>query len=272
MNKSAILNNKGKFVVLALYVLVVFIAPLYYLTPKSQDSLVYFVKALVTSEDDAFFKQYIGLLQTGDNEKAYSLLSPEAKQVATPEQMQTVSAYFASTTNKMEVVAGGMNSRTTADGTTRNFDVYYEIENNDPVKKYVVAEITAQDIGNGLAVLGVHTIGAEKSIKEQPRFDFASQGIYLILSLLLPAIVVFTAYRYLTTAVKPTWPIFLVILFVTLYLSYGGGNFKVNFGFNGFMVPTGPWAPFAFLTPLPLGAIYYWIRRKKYETVSENKA
>lgn len=246
---------------LLLYVGAVFIAPLYNLTPSVQNNLVQLVHMLVQPADDTFFKEYIGLLQEGNVDKAYSFLAPEAKQTASIDQMRELSEYFAKTTDQMEVVAGGMNMRSNDNHSTTTYDVYYEIGNNDDVYKYVMAEITAQKIDDKLTILGVHTTVTEKSIKEQPRFDLASQGIYLLLALLIPAFIAFTAFRYITTAEKPTWPIFLIILFIALYFSATNGNYKVNFGFYGFMVPTGPWAPFMFLMPVPLGALYYWYAR-----------
>jgi hypothetical protein len=223
------------------------------------------VHSLVRTEDDNFFKQYFVLLRNVDVAKAYSLLSPEAKQSTSPEQMRTLSGYFASTTDQMEVVAGRMNTHSNDSGSTMTYDVYYEIANNDPVYTYVIAEISAQNTGDGLAVVGVHATGEKKSIKEQSRFVFAAQGMYLLLALVLPAFVAFTGYRYLTKAIKPRWQTFLFILFATLYISIADGGFTANLGFKEFMTPTGPWAPFLFSTPIPLGAIYYWIMRKRYE-------
>jgi hypothetical protein len=56
-----------------------------------------------------------------------------------------------------------------------------------------------------------------------------------------------------------------VIIFLTLYIDILNGNTVFNFGFNSFAMNAGPWSPWEFAIPIPLGAIYYWVVRKKYE-------
>jgi hypothetical protein len=268
---SGIKNNKGKFFVVALYIFVVLISPLQFFTPYTQNQLESLLNSLVTKETDQFFKKYVNLLQVGDVEQAYSLLSPQAREVVSTSTWQTLSEGFSNAaTAKMEIVGGSSNWHSNDSGTTETFDIYYEMPNDDPAYPFLLTEITAQNVGNGLEVLGVFAQGEAKSLKEQQRFNFASQGIYPVIAVLIPLFIAYTALRYILRARNPRWSILCLILLVSLCLNAGGqgvhaGSFGVNFGVYGFMTKNSPWGSWAFVTPIPLGALYYYYIRKRHE-------
>jgi hypothetical protein len=264
---AAIKNNKGKSVVLVLYVLAVFVGPLFLFTPSANNFLASVNQQLAPPTADAFFKQYLGLLQQDNLSGANALLSQQGGgPVTTSTAEQSIAAMLASTTKQMEIV-GGHSTFTTSEGTTTaSYDVYYQIKNNDPVYKYVVAEIVAQQTGSGFQILSLNVIPETQSVQELGKFNFATQGIYLILSLLIPAFVAYTAFRYITKGQKPGWVLFLVILLVTAYISVSNGTWGVSFGFNQFATKGRLFGPWIFFTPIPFGAIYYYFVRKRYES------
>lgn len=257
--------NKGKFVVLGLYIVLVFLSPLYLLTPFAQDQLRQLTNSIVSNEADQFFREHISALRDNDIDRAYSMLSPEAQAVTATTSLQELTTYFASTTDSIEFVGGKFNSVTTSDGKVTEYEVHYQIPNNDPVDKFVVVYINAEDVGGGLKV---HTVQANKiaqSVQEQGDFSLESQWFPLLLSLLIPLFIVYTAYRYLTKATNPKWILFLIILLLSLSITITGEKIGANFGLVGFMNKSGMWGPWIFSLPIPLGAIYYYFVFKKKE-------
>lgn len=262
---SSFKNNKGKFVLLVLYGLAVFISPLQYFTSSTQNQLVAITKSMVSDEAGKFFKGYIDLLHQGNLDKAYSLMTKDAQESVSKDSLKTLSTYFASTTNEMEIVGGNVNTRTDSQGSVTTYDVVYEVKANDLKYPYQIVEVTAVNAGQGVQILGVNIAGQKESVKERGRFDLSSQGIALIISILIPLFIIYTGYRYLTKTKNPKWMLFIVILLGTAYIQITGQKFGVSFGFNEFMSKGGPWGPWIFATPLPLGAIYYYFTRKRYE-------
>jgi hypothetical protein len=245
--RSGFKKNIGKTIVLALYVFIVFISPLYYLTPWGQESFsqltTQVVKALVPDEDKGFFANYISSLQ------------------------QDSTSEVSKTQGEAELV-GGASSFNTSDGKTmKHFDLLYELSHNDPVNKYLILRIAAEDTGNGIQVLGTQTSPQPTAVKDRPFFSLDMMGwLFLVLALLIPLFIVFTAYRYITKESHPKWIFFIVILILSANLTIEGQKWGVNFGFTGFMTPAlgGTWF---FALPVPLGALYYWgsrlLKKKK---------
>ncbi len=264
-NKSSIKKNKGKFIVLVMYFLVVLIGPLYFLTPLAQNQLVDIVHLAIPKDTDKFFMNYINLLHDDKIDEAYPLLSKETqKSISKDSIQQTLSKYFAHSTDQMEIVGGNFKDSYYKQQHIVNYDVTYEVKANDSVYPYIAVEIVAQDSGSGIKILGFRIIDEKESIKTQSQFNFSSQGIYLILSILIPLFIIYTAYRYIVKSKNPKWIPFLLILFTTLYIYISDENFKFTFGFSGFMSKSGPWGPWVFATPIPVGAIGYYFTRIKF--------
>jgi hypothetical protein len=268
VSTAGIKNNKGKFIVLVLFVLLVFLTPLSYNIPFVKNMLTGFTQSLVPKDTDQFFRQCIALLKDNNIDQAYSLMSPQMRQTVSTSALQTVATYFINTTNQAEIVGAKINSISTPSNSEKDYDITYEIQNNDNTNKYLLVEIIASDTGNGLQILGIHAIKEMQSIKEQGKFNFSTQGIYLILSLLIPLFIVYTALRYIRKAQKPKWILFLVILLVSLFISVTNNSVAFHIGAYGFMSKSGLWGPWIFMIPIPLGAIYYYFVRRRLEKIS----
>jgi hypothetical protein len=264
-NASGIKNNKGKFTLLIIYILIAFVIPFSGHLPVVGNLIKQNAQSFVPKNIDPFFQQYIRELQVGNVNKIFSLMTPQARQQISTSSVQQLSALFASTTAQMEGITLNVN-RVAGQGTY--YDVTYEIKNNDPTYKYLLAEIAAQNTGNGIQVDSVHVTGETQSILEQGKFNFAHQFPYLLASILLPLFVVYTGLRYLFKVQKPGWILFLVILLLSVYLNivYQAGNITtgLTIGVYGatYQSSLGYWV---YMMPIPLGSIYYWIRRKHYE-------
>lgn len=258
--------HKGKFVVLILYIIVVFLAPIYSAVSYNPEKTIGIFAKFVAEKDEQFFRSYIELLKDQKVDDAYALLSPEAQQASSRTEMATVAKEFTNMTDEMSIV--GVNINHIDDDSPRTiYQMLYEVVNNDPEKKYVGVNISARDHGQGLRIDGVQTFHGATSLKEGAKFSFPKPYWMLLIALLIPLFVAYTAYRYITKAANPKWWLFLVILLVSVLVTLrADGGFGVHFGFNGFMGPAGIWGPWVYFTSLPLGAIFYYFKRKKVET------
>jgi hypothetical protein len=277
--RSAIKTHKGKFIVVLLYALFVFIVPLYSLTPYGQKSQQNAVQALVTKNEDNFFRQYISFLQQKNVNAVYSLLTPETAATTTIASLEKLSAYFASTTGQTQVVDWNWRvwtgiSWSGKKGSGKTYMVAYEIRNSDSAYPYLLVPIVAQDDGGGLKIASVYARKEKVSITQPDKFVMVD-GVAMFFALLLPLFILYSAMRYLVKAQKPRWPMLLVILLVSLYVrisitdaSAPDPLITVNFSVGVYEFLQKLWT---FAIPLPLGAIYYYFVREKYESIPPEK-
>lgn len=258
--------HKGKFAVLAVYIIVVFLAPIFSAVTYNPEKAIGMFAKFVAEKDDQFFRSYIALLKDQKVDEAYALLSPEAQQASSRDELATVAKEFTNMTDEMTIV--GVNINHIDDESPRTiYQMSYEVVNNDPEKKYVGVNISARDQGQGIKIDGVQTFYGATSLKEGAKFNFPKPYWMLLIAVLIPLFVAYTAYRYITKAANPKWWLFLVILLISVYVTIrADGGFSVNFGFNGFMGPAGIWGPWVYFTSVPLGAIFYYFMRKRVES------
>ena len=258
-------KNKGKLVVLGIYVFFVFIFPLVSLVTYSPSKIVGLAQSLVPKSADEFFRSYILLLKPEDTTQAYSLLTDDVRQAVATSSFKEVSKYFASTTDQVMVVGANVN-KIFGDGVRTNYDITYEIQNDDQVNKYILLNLVAYETEGGIKILGIHTQPETESITSQNGFNTGPFGVYLILSILFPLFITYTAFRYIQKATNPRWWLFLLILFASLYIYLqNDGGFTFNLGFHSLMGKDGIWGPWTFDLPIPIAAIAYYFMRKKLE-------
>ncbi len=262
--------HKGKFAVLLVYLAVVFLAPLYTALSYDPEKVSGMIEKFTTEENEQFFRSYIFLLKDQKVDEAYKLLSPEAQQASSRDDLNTVAKEFANITSDITVV-GASTNYIKDDSPRTMYQRSYEIVNNDPEKKYMGVSISARDFGQGTKVDGVQTLFGQQSLKENAKFSFPKPYWLLLIALAIPLFVAYTAYRYITKAAEPKWWLLLVILLISVYVTIrADGGFSINFGFNGFMGLSGLWGPWVYFTSLPLGAIFYYFKRKKLEAPISN--
>ena len=262
---SGIKNNKGKFIVLLVYILFVFVSPLYTFTPYGQKQLRDMSDIAVRGDTDREFRQIITLLQKEDTQSVYNNFMQSVRSELATSSLERLASMFASTSNDVILTGSTLNKISESSHSTTTISAYYELTSTDPTIKYLLVNIIALDKGSGLEIWRIQAIPEPEPITEKYKFNLSSQGIYLFFSFLIPALVVYTAYRYITRGQKPRWITFLVILFGTLFFYFSGGVANFTFGARAFAILASKWGPWVFATPLPIGSIYYLIRRKKYE-------
>lgn len=273
-------NQRGKFAALVLWFLVVFVVPMIFLLPSVRGIISAVPTAFVAPEDDIVFKQFISLLQDGQYKTAHAMMSKEAQDAIPEESLRSIAPFLKDTTDRVELVGARFNttkvgriiswggSGTSSESekspnSTTVYEVSYEVQNNDP--KYTHALITMSGIKKDgkLEIQAFHADLRDYSVKDQSAPDVRSNIIWMLLAIVIPLFIGYTAFNYLSSAANPRWVLLLVILLLNLYVYVAGDVVNFKFGFYSFASQT-PYGSWAFITPVPLGAIYYWITRKKY--------
>ncbi len=257
--------HKGKFAFLVIYVIVTLLLPFYGAATYEPAKVLGMIADFVPEKDDHFFRDYIALLRSQEVDEAYALLSPEAQQVVTKDALRDLAKNFSTLSVDMEVV--GVNVSNVRDDSLRTiYEISYEVPNDDPERRFFNVTIGARDLGQGIKIDSVNSVYYAQSLKDQAKFGFPPFGWNAILAVLAPLLVAYTAYRYLTKAVKPSWWVLLMIILVSLHGSIkADGGFSINFAVNGFMGPVGLWGPWAYYPFVPLGAIIYYLIHRRFE-------
>lgn len=264
-------EHKWKYVLVGAYFLLVLVSPLFFFSGVFQNDPEAMLDWIVSEENDQFFQGYIKQIQSNQIEESYSQLHPEIQKSFPIEDIERVAIALASSSDALELI--GANIKTTnssSNGSWTKHDVTYEVANNDPEYKFLLVQVVAIEEGGEMKIAGIHVIPETESIKEQRKVDFASQWPVILLAIVIPLFIIYTALHYLSKAKDPRWLILVMILFLASYLNVTGETVSIRIiSLNSFASAEGLWGPIVFNTPLPLGVLIYWVRRKKILSQSE---
>jgi|GEM_PF-3988512 len=258
-------THKGKYVVIGIYFLITVVLTL--LTPFIAPVIGKVVTkhvtelpaSLVPDNADKFARDYISNLKDKNLDKAVEMTVPEAN--VTVEQFTEISDQLANIqTETGKVISSSVEKNSNGS----EYELKHQFNNNVVGKEYLVADTVIYDTDAGLKVAGIHLYtGPTSAINTAFSFDFKKQGLSWALLILISLFVTWSALNYLKYSPKPRWWLLLVILLVALKIEVlPNDNVSIHIG------------PFVssnvgnaiFLVLIPLGALYYWIARKKIFT------
>jgi|SRR5208337_2648653 len=270
-NNSGLANNRTKLIILIIYIAVVLGTPFLGHVPLVREYLNRNAKSYISNDADIFFKDYIQVLKTGTHEQIYALMPPQAPQYISTSTLQEFTSHLASTTSEVTGISLNVN-KVVGQGTY--YYATYELKNNDPVYKYVIAELVAVNNGNGLQIFSTHLAGEARSITDYGPYDFFKQTPLWILAFMVPMFIAYTGLQYIRKAQSPNWVMFLTILLGSLYIIifYRNGNVTSGLNVGIFTAMYKNSFGYYYMIPIPIGAMYYWIRRRQYEVVDDNKS
>jgi hypothetical protein len=137
----------------------------------------------------------------------------------------------------------------------------HEFLNNDEKEKYVNVQTILYKTDEGLKLAEINfNSSAESAIKASTLFDFKTHGLNWMLLIISSLFVSWTAFYYIRNSPKPSWWLFLLILVIALTIKVApAGNVSINIGpsISNKIDST------LFSLLIPVGALYYWIARKK---------
>jgi hypothetical protein len=270
-NNSGLNRHKLKLTILIIYILGVLGTPFLGHIPLVHDYFKRNAEPFIPANADSVFRQYIHALKAGDSRKTLSLMAPDAASEMSSSSLTELRSILASTTDN---VAGITLHTDTVAGQGTYLNAVYEIENNDPNYKYIRGDISAIKTNDGIVITNGRLTQEVNSIIDQNPYNAARQTPLWVVAFALPLLIGFTGLRYIRKAQKPNWIVFLIILLGSFYIILFYRNGYVTPGLNvGIFTATYKNAfGYYYMIPIPIGAVYYWIRRRHYEVVDDNKA
>ena len=217
-----------------------------------------------------FAKKYFSLFQSEDYETIEESIDANLKNSDLRSQLVQIANFFPKESPKKIDIVG---SRTfeMADNWQANLTFQYEFSQN-----WLIANIVLERIEDGdLVVKGVNVNPIQDSLQNINKFTLKDKSvihyIFLTLAVLTPLFIVVTFVFCLRTPIKKRkwlWSIFVLLGFVQCTINWSTGEiFYQLISFNllgaGFFYGN-QFGPVMLKIAFPLGAIMFWIRRKKF--------
>jgi hypothetical protein len=224
-------------------------------------------------EEAEFSKQYLALFQSSDFDAIEKEINPALKNEQLRTQLEQIAALFPKETPK-DIKIVGSNTRTTNKFRQFNLTFQYEFPT-----KWLLVSIVLHKEEDTLLVNGINVQPLTDSLENLNKFTFQSKpiGNYLILALaiLVPLFTLFALVLCIKTPMpkrKWLWIIFILIGFCRITVNWTTGGININpLSFQllgaGFW-KVGIYAPVLISVSIPLGAIIFMIKRKKWLTSS----
>ena len=223
----------------------------------------------IPEEESEFAKEFISKLKNRDFEYVVSKFSPELLPQVTDELLEGM-AYRFWPGDPISVQIIGSEVHKSNGEWTGNFTFEYEFESG-----WNVASTALRRTTDGYEVVGVYTHRTEQSQREINAFNLSAktplQYFVLLLAVTVAAFVIFTLIACIRTPIpkrKWLWVIFIIFGVGMIQVNWTTGDPSFQFLtiklFGASAVKAGPAAPWTISASIPLGAIIFWFRRKKF--------
>jgi len=166
--------------------------------------------------------------------------------------------------------------------TTPEFKRYSFVYEYELTKQWIIADIILQSEKGHLQIEGIHAQQMTVSVERLNAFTLTGKStlflLFLGLTILIPVFVVCTAIVCWRTAIprrKWLWRIFVLLGFTQVTLNWTTGDLQflplqINLLGAGFTKPF--YGPLILQIGIPLGAILFWIWRRKWLPRAEETA
>lgn len=222
----------------------------------------------IPKEESEFAKAYIEKLRAGDFEYVKSLMSQEILPKINDETLSEIVGYFRDGEPKSIKVIGSQ-VNVFNDQWQGNFTFEYEFESG-----WNLANAVLRKVGDGYEVIGLNVYQTDASLKEINAFTLSGKTFFhyavLIAAIVIPVFVLVTVYFCAKTPMprrKWLWVLFILFGVGAIQINWASGQFALQLLsihlFGASAVSAGPYAPWIISASVPLGAILFWLKRKK---------
>lgn len=223
-------------------------------------------------EEVDFCKQYLALFQSRDFDAIERNFSPELKNVEQYRLKLEQMANFFPDEKVKNIFLDKANFYSDKTLHRYNLSFFYEFPS-----KWLFASVKLEKKDDQIIVKGVHVQPLRESPEITNRFTFQGKGpinyIFLPFAILVEIFIIFTFVLCMITSIpkrKWLWAIFILLGFFRFDLNWTTGALTINPGFvqvlgSGFLIG-GVFGPWIIQTSLPLGAIIFILKRKKWLT------
>lgn len=227
------------------------------------------MERFIPEEEAVFARSYLALFQARDFAAIEGSIDPKLKDQQLRAKLEQMAALFPTETPR-EIRIVGAQTNTVNDTTTVTLLFEYEYSNT-----WLLADVVLQKTDSGPLVKGVHVQPRNESLAQTNRFTLNGKSLvhYGILAgaIIVPLVMLWAGVLAFRTPIpkrKWLWILFILTGFIQVSLDWTTGRLNVNplsFQFlgAGFM-KSGAYAPVIIITSVPLGAIVFLLRRKKW--------
>ena len=231
------------------------------------------MNAFVPEKEAAVGKSYVEDIRTRNFAPVEARIDARYRDAALRGKLEAMAADFPNEAPKTIKVVGS-NIVTINGRTSYNFTYEYEFPHG-----WVLGHITYTGSGGDMVIAQMDIHPMRLSLEQANAFTLAGKTPaylgFLALAVLLPIFTIGTAIACARTRVpkrKWLWIIFILIAFPACSLNWTTGAWAINpfsLIFLGGGFKSAPYGPVILQIGFPLGAILFWIRRRKWEADRE---
>lgn len=228
----------------------------------------------IPEEESGWAEDYILKLRDRDFEYVKSKLSEELRPKVTDDLLLNMVSHFRSGELISTDIIG---SQVHVFNGVWQGNFTFEIQSSDG---WNLANAAFKKVNGEPEVIGLNVYRTEASQKEINAFTFSEKSVIhfvvLALAILIPIFILVTTVVCIRTPIKKRkwlWVIFILLGVSAIQLNWTTGQFGVQLIsihlFGSAATSAGPYAPWFISASIPLGAIIFWFRRKRFITLFE---
>ena len=228
-----------------------------------------FLEKFTPKEEVEFSKQFWALLQKRDFNAVEQKISPDIKTAGLRPTLDKMAAFFPKEQAKNINIVG---CHIFTDKNLQRADITLQYEFPS---EWLLTNLVLEKKGEVLLVKGMHVRPLPASLEIINQFTFQGKGvinyIFLSLAILVVSLIIIALVLCIKTPIpkrKWLWIIFILVGFVKVTLNWTTGELGITP--VSFLIPgsgierSGPYVPWLLETSLPLGAILFLVKRKKW--------
>ena len=223
----------------------------------------------IPKEQAEFSRNYLALFQARNFESIEAKIAPSLRNAQLRSKLEEIANFFpAEKPTDIEIVEAQTLSR----GNTNQFNLTFQYGYHG---KWLLANVVLEKKAGETIVMGINAQQLPDSLEHINRVTFAGKSIrhftIFALAIIFPLLIIFTTILCIKTPIpkrKWLWVIFILFGFVRITLRWSDGKLYIDpihaqFLGAGFLKSI-PCGPLLLSVAIPIGAIVFLLRRKKW--------
>ncbi|MCC5879701.1 MAG: hypothetical protein JJU03_07390 [Idiomarina sp.] len=223
---------------------------------------------LIPKVESDFAKEYLSRLMAEDYEYVRGYFSPQLVPMVSDTQLTQIAGFFHSG-EVLSVELIGSEVHVNGDQWQGNFTFEYEFESG-----WNLASVALERVAESYQVIGFHVYQTEGSQGAVNAFTLADKSpLHFLMLVMAIGVVLFVLVTFIIFIKTPMprkkwlWGIFILLGFSALRLNWTSGELVfqlLNLTLFGAAIQSpGPAAPWILSVSFPLGAVLFWLKRRK---------
>lgn len=232
------------------------------------DQQAWFEK-FISKEDAEFSIRYLALLQARNFPAIERKIDPRLKNAQLRSELKQIAAFFPAE-KPIDIEVVGAHTFSSSAATDVNITLQYAYPS-----KWLLANVVFQKKDGNITVMGINVQPLPDSVENINRFTFKGKGaihyMFFTLAIIVPLFIVTATVLCIKTSIpkrKWLWVLFVLCGYAQITLNWSDGSLNINpihFQILGAgFIKYGPYAPWMLTVSIPIGAIAFLKKRKKW--------